>query len=118
MDVQHVPTIMYENCSRLSYARLRGIWLVLARGMANHSSRTSQTRPGRLRSRGTIIAWVLWGLSVALLLGILPLLVAVQVAAAQTPTIFPSHFAQQVRLSLQGWFTVVMTPVVILAFST
>ncbi len=53
------------------------------------------------------MAWVLCGLSVALLLGTLPLLIAVTAAASQTPTVFPLQLAQQLQqrlhLPFQFW---------------
>ncbi len=82
------------------------------------SPHAPHTRLGAPRSRSSRIAWILWGLSVALLLGTLPLLIAVQVATSQTPTVLPFQLAQQFHLSVRGWFTVAITPVTILAFST
>ncbi len=87
-----------------------------------HSPRVLHIRLGAPRSRSSLIAWVLCGLSVALLLGTLPLLVAVTAAASQTPTVFPFQLAQQLQqrlhLPFQFWFEVAITPVVVLAFTT
>ncbi len=89
---------------------------------ATHSPRVLHSRLGAPRSRSSLMAWVLWGLSAALLLGTLPLLVAVTDAASQTPTVFPFQLAQQLQqrlhLPFQFWFEVAITPVVVLAFST
>jgi signal transduction histidine kinase len=85
---------------------------------ATHSTPTPHTRLGALRSRSSLIAWALWGLSVALLLLIIPLFVAVTAASYQMPTMFPSQFVQQLHVSGRGWFEVAITLMAALAFST
>jgi two-component system NarL family sensor kinase len=79
------------------------------------------TPPTRLRvsqSRGALLAWMLWGLSLALLLGFIPLFVAVTAAAYQTPTVFPAHFAQQLHPSISDWVAIPSILVTVPAFAT
>ncbi len=79
---------------------------------------TPSTRLRVFRSRSALLAWMLWGLSVMLLLGFIPLFVAVTVAAYQTPTAFPAHFAQQLHPSVSDWVAIPSTLVTVPAFAT
>jgi two-component system NarL family sensor kinase len=82
------------------------------------STRTPPTCLRVSQSCSTFLAWALWGLSIALLLGIIPLFVAVTVAAYQTPTVFPAHFAQQLHPSVSDWVAIPSALVTVPAFST
>jgi two-component system NarL family sensor kinase len=80
-----------------------------------------QLSPLRLRatrSRSALLAWTLWGSSVALLVGFIPLFVLVTVAAYQEPGLFPVQFAQQLRPVTSDWLAIPSTVVTSLAFST
>jgi len=82
------------------------------------SPRLSSIRLRAPRSRGALLAWILWGLAVVLLLGFIPLYVMVTGAVYQTPTLFPSQLAQRLRPSVSDWITASLALVTALAFST
>jgi two-component system NarL family sensor kinase len=85
---------------------------------STHSTHIPPPRLRALRSRSALLAWVLWGLSVALLVGSIPLFVAVTVAVHQTPTLFPAQVVQQLHPTVSDWMTTPGILVNVLAYST
>jgi signal transduction histidine kinase len=80
--------------------------------------RALNIRSGSLRSSCSLIAWVLWGLSVALLIGLVPLLVAVTAAAAAIDTALPEQVAQKLAVSGPTAIYLVIGYLAVLACST
>jgi signal transduction histidine kinase len=85
---------------------------------ATSSTHLPPTRLRVSRSRSALFAWILWGLSVTLLLLTIPLFIAVKVAASQASTAFPFQLAQHLHPSIADWVAMPLTLVAVLAFST
>jgi signal transduction histidine kinase len=82
------------------------------------SPHQSHMLPRAPRSWGAFLAWVLWSLAVAFLLGFILLFVLVTIAASQTPTLFPPQLANHLRPSISDWVSTPLTLVTVVAFST
>jgi signal transduction histidine kinase len=80
--------------------------------------RALHSRSGALRSSSAFIAWILWGLSVALLIGLIPLLVAVTAAATAPDTALPDQVAQKLAVSGPTAIYLVIGYLAVLACST
>jgi hypothetical protein len=82
------------------------------------AKRVSHIRSGAFRSSSSCIAWVLWALSVALLIGSIPLLIAVTGAATATDSALPEQVTQKLAFSGLTAIYLVIGSLAILACST